>query len=508
MSDEASSEGSEQGSISQPPTRELGSVGNRVVEDAKFQLGIPPARFGGLELPWSYGDDRISALVRSPDSLYVYWEITDEGIQGARGRLGPAGAHGECNLRVYDTTGRDFDGTNANDYFDVRVDRRDREYFLNLHRPSASFHVEIGIKSHEGYFQPIARSGRADFPRKGPSSSHALEWMTVTSDVGHPAAQPYVSRYSGPPPGSGPSHVEARAGQAHEGPPGGGAHGEARTFTWAHPARAEVRWEGPWISGGWRTEWRMRWVGGREGRGESSLPIESAQWSVGPFPITLLDPGNTGRVEVRFVGEGGVILEHASGLEVFGPWEVRIHSFQTESERRVLGAWRIHWIRVEPVKVERWWSAFERSRVNAWAAGRVVAGASELHALAWGGASEAWRMGASERRSVGGSEWLAMGASEIARGGASELLYGGASALLYGGASGVVWGGASGREWGGASEWLYGGASEWVAGGASEQLHGGASESIYGSANSPYAEWLARASGPNDEHGNSGREAR
>jgi hypothetical protein len=483
MSDEASVERSERGSISQPPTRELGSVGNTVVEGAKYQLGTPPARFDGLELPWSYGEDRITAMVRSPDSLFLYWEITDDGIRAARGRLGPAGEHGDCTLRLYDTTGRDFDGTNANDYFDVRVERTDREYFLNLHRPSASFHAEIGIKSHEGYFQPIARSGRADFPRKGPSASHALEWMTVTSDDTHPVARPYVSRYSGPPPGSGPTYVEARGGKGVEGGPAwNGAHqGEARTFTWAHPARADVRWEGPWISGGWRTEWRLRWVGGQAG-GESVLPIQNAQWSVGPFPISLVDP-HTGRIEVRFVGEGGVILEHASGLEVFGPWEVRIHSFATESERRTVGAWRIHWIRVEPTKVERWWSAFERARVSAWAGGRVVAGASELHAAAWGGASEAWRLGASERRSVAGSEWLAMGASEVARIGASELLYGGASALLYGGASGVAWGGGSERAWGGASEWLYGGASEWMAGGASERLHTGASEWIYGSAN-------------------------
>ena len=494
MSEDAGEKWSEQGSISQPPVGELGSLGNRVVEDAKFQLGSPPVPFDGLPLPWSYGDNRITAMVRSPDSLYLYWEITDEGIADARRRLGPAGNDGWCNLRVYDTTGREFDGVNANDYFDVTIQRGDREYFLNLHRPTASFHVEVGIKSTEGYFQAIARSGRADFPRKGPSPSHALEWMTVTSDDNHPTSGGYASKYSGPPPGSGPPYVESRGD-------GGGAigqpKGEVRTFTWAHPARAEVRWEGPWISGGWRTEWRLRWVGGREVKdltgGHATFPIENAQWVAGPFAINGLDAHHAGRFEVRFLGDGQVVLEHASGLEVFGPWEVRIQSFETGAERRTLGAWKVHWIRVEPTRVERWWSAFERARVSAWAEARAMVGASDARAVAWGGASEMWRMGASELWAGGASEWMAMGASEVARVGASELLYGGASALLYGGASAMVWGGASEYAWGGASEWMHlgaserGGASEWIHGGASEHAHLGASESLYPAA----SEWLA-----------------
>jgi hypothetical protein len=496
----------EQGSISQPPMRELGSAGNTVVEEAKFQLGRPPVplAFDGLELPWSYGDDRITALVRSPDSLFVFWEITDEGIAAARARLGrgaPA-EEGWCNLRVYDTTGRDFDGTNANDYFDVRVERGDREYFLNLHRPTASFYVEIGIKTREGYFQAIARSGRADFPRKGPSPSHALEWMTVTSDDAHPSARPYVSRYSGPPPWSGPAYVEARSaggGGEGRGAPASslaGGYSESRTFTWMHPVHGDVRWEGPWISDGWRTEWRLRWIGGRDARGgESVLPLENAQWVVGPFPLDVLDAHHAGRFEIRYLGDSSVLEEHASGIEVFGPWEVRIQSFQTGSERRTLGSWRVHWARVEPAKVERWWTTFERARMNAWVAGRVIGGASESHAIAWGGASEMWRMGASERWFAGASEWLAMGGSEVARVGASELLYGGASALLYGGASGILWGGASGLAWGGASELLYGGASERTWGGASEAGHGGSSAAAaFGiGASEAYAEWAASA---------------
>ncbi|HEY2517832.1 MAG TPA: DUF4912 domain-containing protein [Polyangiaceae bacterium] len=477
------------------------SRGERAAERSKFDLGVPPARFDGIELPWSYGEDRITALVRSPDSLYLYWEITDEAIAVARERLGAAGVHGWCNLRVYDTTGRDFDGTNANDYFDVRVERSDREYFLNLHRPSSAFHVEIGIKSHEGFFQAIARSGRADFPRKGPSFNHALEWMTVTTDDVHPAARPFENKHvpsprpawSSPPPPGGAGSIP---------PPSRGIVGnnrsESRTYTWTHPAQVNVRWEGPWIFGEWRAEWRLRWTGQVDTTGAHAvLPIEHAQWVVGPFPLDVLQ---SGRIDIRLLGEAGMVLqEHQSGLEVFGPWQVTIHNAPTEPERRVLATWRVHWVRVEPAKVERWWTAFEHRRTDAWQRTEVALGASESHALAEGGASEAWRMGASERWSIGASEWMALGGSEVGWLGASQLLLGGASALLYGGASGVSWGGASERQWGGASERPWGGASEslfagssgWLQGGASEHAALGASERFgAASAHDAYAAWL------------------
>jgi hypothetical protein len=221
--------------------------------EAKFETGAPEPPFDAGTIPWAYGDDRITALVRSPDSLYVYWEITDDAIARARKRLGPAGDHGWFNLRLYDTTAREFDGINAHSYFDVTVDRETRDYFFDLRQPTASFHVEVGIKSHEGYFQPIARSGRADFPRKEPSQDRSLEWLSVTSEP-HPSAKPYRSKFNpppAPPPGASPAPTQPRSE-----PSGGTAtlhqHSEERTFTWAHPAHVELRWEGPWLSTGRR----------------------------------------------------------------------------------------------------------------------------------------------------------------------------------------------------------------------------------------------------------------
>lgn len=490
-----------------PSEREAQGRINTAIENSKFDLGAPPPRFDTGELPWCYGDDRITALVRSPDALYLYWEITDEGIADARRRLGPAGAWAWCTLRIYDTTGKDFDGTNANHYFDLRVERTDRDYFLSLNRPGATVQVEIGMHSHEGYFQPIARSGRADFPRKSPSPNHSLEWMTVTSDDSHPAAVPTTSKYTGPPPGSWRGEEPGHPGHHHGEPAHGeGAPGESRwvesfesrSWTWIHPEATEVRWEGPWLFDNWQTEWRTRWFGAFTGRTEGAWhltttfgahgPVELSEWRIGPFPIHLFD---VERVKIEMLGGGHTWLEEpTTGLQVFGPWQVVIRSFDAEPQRRVLGTWRVHWVRVSPPRVERWWTAIERRRTGAWLTQHVVAGASEAHVHVAGGASDVWRVGASERWMLGASEWLAQGGSEVLWIGASETAFAGASALLYAGASGALWGGASEWRTAGASEWFAAGASAWLAAGASERM--GASEWLALGASE---QWLGGASG-------------
>lgn len=443
------------------------------VEESKFDLGsvAPPIDTG--DLPWSYGHDRVTAVVRDPDSAFLYWEITDAGIASARERLGSAGDSGWCNLRVYDTTGHVFDGTNANDYFDIRVDRSDREYFLMIRRPTSTMHVEVGVKSREGFFQPIARSGAATFPRNDPSPNTTLDWMTVTSDDEPPSAAPYHSRYAGPDPRlparEGAGYVDVwRAAYAPSMPqhadatPREHASWSGATVHRHHSAHIE-RW---WHLDEWRAEWRgglrfARWIGDAPERGMTT-------WHEGPFPVELFDPE---RIAVELLGEAPVRLEaEGTDFTVYGPWRVVIKSFETEPRRRVLSTWSLRWVRATTPMIERWGYALERHLVGGYEHEHVTLGASEGSGLLVRGASERWRLGGSERLWVGASEWAARGASETLHLGASQLGWAGASALLYRGSSERI--GASERWRLGASEWVRLGASEWL--GASERL--GASE--------------------------------
>jgi hypothetical protein len=430
------------------------------VEHAKFDVGGGPPAIDAGELPWAYGEDRITALVRDPESAYVYWEITDEGIAAARSRLGPAGQHGWCNLRVYDTTGRDFDGTNAHDYFDIRVDRNDREYFVMIRRPASSMHVEVGIRTHEGYFQAIARSGRADFPRNSPSPDSRLEWMSVTSSDRPPCVAPYRSRYAGPEPrlpgreGAGYFDVW-RAGYAPSMPEPahdghrvhGGTTSTTHTRTFEHRSRHIERW---WHLDEWRAEWRAG--------------LRFFRWE-------HYDPQ---RVIVELLGETPSHLAIEGGeMMAYGPWRLTIRDLDDQPGRRTLATWSIRWIRATTPVIERWEGMLEREAV--WEYEREThesLGGSEQRRLLERGASEIWRLGGSERMWMGASEWRAAGGSEVAWQGASEALFLGASGRI------------------GASEWL--GSSATL--GASER-HASAGQSLAHATNDRNERWADRTGG-------------
>ena len=150
----------------------------------KFEVREPAQVETPATIPWSYGYNRVTGMAVDPDRLFAYWEVTNDAMERARKELGPAGKHAWLNLRIYDTTDRIFDGTNAHSYFDHGVERSDRHWFFHVGKPSSSAFVEVGMKSSEGYFVKIARSGRVEFPRKEPAPWGEPEWLSVRSMMG------------------------------------------------------------------------------------------------------------------------------------------------------------------------------------------------------------------------------------------------------------------------------------------------------------------------------------
>jgi hypothetical protein len=331
-------------------------------------------------------------------------------------------------------------------------------------------HVEVGIKTDEGFFQPIARSGAAEFPRNGPSPNTMLEWMTVTSDDAPPAASPYQSRYAGPEPQlpgrAGAGYVDVwRAAYAPSMPQDGVAEHAAFSGAGIHRTverRTHIeRW---WHLDEWRSEWRG---GLRFTRREGTLQ-DLVQWKEGPFPVELLDPE---RIAIELLGEPPVQLLH-EGMEftVYGPWRVTVRSFDVDPQRRVLATWSMRWVRAMTPMIERWGFGVERTIQSAFERGHFAVGASEAHGLLERGASERWRIGASERMWLGASEWLAAGGSETLFLGGTQWGFAGASAFAYLGASERA--GASERL-GGSEMWRAGGAASPIGGASEQRPHGG-----------------------------------
>jgi len=375
-------------------------------------------------IPWSYGLDRVTAVAIDPDRLYAWWEVTDAAIEKARQALGAGGAGAWLCLRVYDTTGRLFDGANAHGHFDQGIDRATRDWFFQVGKPTSTAFVEVGLRSGDGAFARIARSGRVDFPRREPAPWSDPEWMTVETWSGQVSE---VHRSSAPAPGP----------AAHTGPPAAGVAAPPRfeqiplwlmrdpiqvTETILREA-AEHGWE--------RVDWKEESGEGwstSEGRLEWESPHVVSSWVAGPFtdPVEIVPPS-------REAWQGRAFAWRVGGVThvVHGPWRVVIRNLASRAEHAVLGAWSIY----------RSWAVETGREVRAGRRAVVRSGASELLVL-----------GASERRWLAGSEARLGGASELWRAGASELAYRGASEQRFLGASQVVARGGSEGRLGGASE--------------------------------------------------------
>ncbi|HEX3693796.1 MAG TPA: DUF4912 domain-containing protein [Polyangia bacterium] len=436
-------------------------------------------------IPWGYGQDRVTAMVVDPDRLFVYWEVTDAAMESGRRALGKGGADAWLCLRVYDTTGRLFDGTNAHSYFDHNIGRGDRQWFFDINKPTSAACVEVGLKSTEGFFVKVARSGRVEFPRSQPVGGGHVEWMTVTNAAGAPGPSTPGTLPTGPAaaPGHGPGGGDGTA-QAAAAPGGGGAgHGGvvesiATGFT---EHQTERHWE--WREGeqaSWQTELAsISWT----------EPVIRSTWEAGPFTYPVQSPVLT---EEHHGAQGHLHYRTENGRVhiTYGPWQVVIRGLGARAERRVLATWQ----------VTHSWStvAARESTPVTWRP--VGPGASEW--MAEGGSERVWMSG-SELRLGGGSEMFMLGASELRLFGASERLLSGASEYRFRGASERLLSGASEYQFRGASERLGAGASESLFRGASERALGGASERVIGASEQHlgYPAAIALANGTDGEGG-------
>jgi len=154
-----------------------------VITQSKYETEMPGA-FGVAEptaqvedLPVSYEEDRIALLVRDPYWIHVYWDITRESLAKAQQAMGEEWTEARSILRVYDVTGVEFDGTNANSHFDIEIAGGASNWYINIQVPNRSYCVEIGLLSAAGEFFMLARSNVAATPRDVPSDITDEQWM-------------------------------------------------------------------------------------------------------------------------------------------------------------------------------------------------------------------------------------------------------------------------------------------------------------------------------------------
>ncbi|WP_027363270.1 DUF4912 domain-containing protein [Desulfotruncus alcoholivorax] len=133
------------------------------------------------EIPWHYGIDRLVLMVRDPNWIYAYWEITATKQEEFNEQFGPeAWSSSRPVLRVYDVTGVEyFNGNNANDYLDISINDYTDSWHIEVARPNSSFCVDVGRVMPDGRFITILRSNIVKTPSLSISNLLDEEWMWI-----------------------------------------------------------------------------------------------------------------------------------------------------------------------------------------------------------------------------------------------------------------------------------------------------------------------------------------
>ncbi|MFH1848538.1 MAG: DUF4912 domain-containing protein, partial [Candidatus Omnitrophota bacterium] len=154
------------------------------------------------DLPGSYGVTRVALLAKDPLWMYAYWEAAPEHIEIIKRQLTPETARSaKMVLRVYDVTLVNFNGNNANFYFDIEVGFHSNNWYINLYHDCASFVADIGLKASDGRFFAMARSNYVRTSRMMYAARSEQIWMKVTDEK---AGRPFIT------PGIKPSANRAR----------------------------------------------------------------------------------------------------------------------------------------------------------------------------------------------------------------------------------------------------------------------------------------------------------
>lgn len=128
-----------------------------------------------VELPSSYGDHKLVALVRDPWWIYAYWELSPDKVKAAVEAAGGGSLKGM--LRLHDVTDLQFTGANAHSFRDQEIQFESGSAYLSAWESNRSYLVELGLSDSKGAFKPLLRSTELTVPRADPSSDRGEDWV-------------------------------------------------------------------------------------------------------------------------------------------------------------------------------------------------------------------------------------------------------------------------------------------------------------------------------------------
>jgi len=140
-------------------------------EASRVHRGLPQ------ELPGAYGRDRMVLMVRDPWWLFTFWEVRPETVDRIKNELKDDFYKAQRVLRVYDVTNINFNGNNANKFFDININEFASSWYIESAAPGRSWCVDLGLRLPNRRFITILRSNIVHSPLDSASSVTDEEWM-------------------------------------------------------------------------------------------------------------------------------------------------------------------------------------------------------------------------------------------------------------------------------------------------------------------------------------------
>ncbi len=139
------------------------------IRSAKYlPRNLPPRLFEEERFlfPESYGIDRVRLLVRDPEWLFAYWDVSPKSLEDLRRQLGErAAAVARLTLRISDPV--------SGGASDVLLPPGARWWYVRTDSTRRSYRAELGFTLASGEFRSLAKSNTVTTPRVGPSAEKA-----------------------------------------------------------------------------------------------------------------------------------------------------------------------------------------------------------------------------------------------------------------------------------------------------------------------------------------------
>lgn len=212
----------------QPPGPETGLSEEDAIRSAKYTpRDLPPRVFEEERFlfPETYGLNRVRLLVRDPEWLFAYWDVSPAAMKDLARSLG------ERTLAVSRLTLRVTDPVSGGST-DILLPAGARWWYVRADSTPRSYKAELGLTLPSGEYRRISESNTVVTPRVGPSPQRATRRMSYGQAGALPAdaaSESGLEETRGTPPPPGPWSAPSIDGTAADASPSGPASRGART---------------------------------------------------------------------------------------------------------------------------------------------------------------------------------------------------------------------------------------------------------------------------------------